>query len=103
MITEEQIQEIVNKIVNGYNPKKIILFGSYATGNPGDDSDIDLLIIKDSNLSGIEQSRIVRKLFNKNYYPIDIIVKTSDEFDKYKDIIGTVIYSAHKYGKVIYG
>ena len=103
MISEEQIKLIINKIINDYNPKKIILFGSYAIGNPTDDSDIDLLIVKDSNLPVIERNRLVRKLFKDYTYPIDIIVKTSDEFNKYKDIIGTVVYSASKYGKVIYG
>ena len=42
------VQEIVRRIVTEYRPKKIILFGSYAYGEPDGDSDIDLLIVKDT-------------------------------------------------------
>ena len=43
------IPDILEKIVAGYAPQKVILFGSYAYGEPDEDSDIDLLIIKDTN------------------------------------------------------
>ena len=46
MITEEQIQAVVRRIVEGYQPDKIYLFGSYAYGVPHEHSDLDLLIIK---------------------------------------------------------
>ena len=46
MITEAQIQAIVARIVAGYQPDRIILFGSYAYGTPTDDSDLDLLVVK---------------------------------------------------------
>ena len=46
MITEAQIQAVVQRIVEGYAPDRIILFGSYAYGTPTEDSDLDLLIIK---------------------------------------------------------
>jgi len=50
MIGEDKISEIVNKIAFGYNPEKIILFGSYAAGNPSEDSDLDLFVIKETDL-----------------------------------------------------
>jgi len=50
MIGKDKISEIVNKIVIGYNPDKIILFGSYAYGNPKEDSDLDLFVIKDTDV-----------------------------------------------------
>ena len=45
MIGSDKISEIVNKIASGYKPDKIILFGSYARGNPDEDSDLDLFVI----------------------------------------------------------
>lgn len=47
--TREKILQIVDKIKKGYEPDKIILFGSYAYGNPTKESDIDLLIIKETS------------------------------------------------------
>ena len=46
MITEAQIQAVVARIVAGYAPDRIILFGSYAYGTPTEDSDLDLLVLK---------------------------------------------------------
>ena len=43
------IQEIVQRLVARYSPQRIILFGSYAYGQPDEDSDIDLLIIKQTS------------------------------------------------------
>ena len=45
MITENQIEEIKNIIVDVVQPQKVYLFGSYAKGNATETSDIDLLII----------------------------------------------------------
>ncbi len=102
MITQEQINEISRRIVKSFKPRKIILFGSYANGKPTEESDLDLLIIKDSNFPSRLQNRKVRKILSGLKIPIDVIVKTPEEFQTYRDIIGTIIYPANKFGKVIY-
>jgi predicted nucleotidyltransferase len=102
MIAQEQIESVVKVIVEGYEPMKIILFGSYAYGHPTKDSDLDLLIIKDGEASGIQRNRRVRNILKDFSIPIDVIVKSSQEFDMLKNVIGTVIYPANKYGKVVY-
>ncbi len=53
MITQEQIQFVVNTIVESQNPEKIVLFGSYAYGIPSENSDLDLLVVKDSSISNL--------------------------------------------------
>ena len=102
MVTPKQINEIIQRIVENFKPEKIILFGSYANGMPTEDSDLDLLIIKDSDLPARMQNRKVRKMVSNLRIPVDVIVKTAKEFETYKDIIGTIIYPANKFGKVIY-
>ena len=102
MITQEQINEITERIVRSFKPQKIILFGSYANGKPTEESDLDLLIIKDSEFPSRMQNRKVRKILSDLKIPIDAIVKTPEEFQTYRDIIGTIIYPANKFGKVIY-
>lgn len=102
MITQEQIHHIVNTIVEGYTPQKIILFGSYASGAPSKNSDIDLLVVKDDYLPKIERNRVVRSLLKDFSLPVDVIVKTGQEFEMLKDVIGTVVYAANKYGRVVY-
>lgn len=99
MITQEQINILINRITNLFHPQKIILFGSYANGTFNNESDLDLLIIKDNNLPA---RYMVRKALADLNISLDIILKTSEEFEKYKDVIGTIIYPANKFGKVIY-
>ena len=41
--SEKAIKEMVQRIVERFQPEKIILFGSYARGTAGPDSDVDLL------------------------------------------------------------
>ncbi len=102
MVTQEQIDEIKRRIVENIKPEKIILFGSYAEGSPKEDSDIDLLIVKDSDMPTRIQSCKIRKMLSDLRVSVDVIIKTIKEFETYKDIIGTIIYPANKFGKVIY-
>ena len=102
MITQKQINEITRRIIKHFKPQKIILFGSYSNGKPTEESDLDLLIIKDSYLPSYLQNRKIRKILSDLMVPVDVIVKTTKEFETYKDIIGTIIYPANKFGKVIY-
>jgi len=50
MIDSIKINDIVLRIANKFNPEQIILFGSYAKGTQNKGSDIDLLIIQDTDL-----------------------------------------------------
>jgi predicted nucleotidyltransferase len=102
MISQEEINQIVKTIGIGYAPQKIILFGSYASGVPSKDSDIDLLVVKDDHLPKIQRNRVVRGLLKDFSLPVDVIVKTVQEFEMFKDVIGTVVYAANRYGRVMY-
>lgn len=52
---EKILLEVIDKLREGYRPIKVILFGSYAYGKPTEDSDIDLLILKDTDKSRTER------------------------------------------------
>lgn len=103
MITPDQIDAVARKIITGFAPSKIIVFGSYAHGKPTDGSDLDLLIIKDDTGPVVQRNREVRKLLKDFMFPIDVMVKTKQEYETFKDIVGSVVYAAHNHGKVIYG
>ncbi len=102
MIDSSKISEIVNKIASGYNPDKIILFGSYATENPTEDSDLDLLVIKNSDLPRPQRNMIVRKMLFGSMIPIDIIVYTPEEINESIDNSYSFIYKALNTGKTVY-
>ncbi|MDP1689165.1 MAG: nucleotidyltransferase domain-containing protein [bacterium] len=79
---EQKLKEITEKIVKEYDPEKIILFGSYAWGTPGPDSDVDLLIVKESNDRRIERERCVQRILFRSKMPIDVLVYSQQELEE---------------------
>lgn len=78
------IQEIVKRLVAGYAPEKIVLFGSYAYGQPDADSDIDLLIIKATKERFFKRLDRVRRVATGTHphIPFEPIVLTPVEIQK---------------------
>ena len=102
MTGSDKISEIINKIVLGYNPDKIILFGSYAAGNPNDDSDLDLFVIKESDLPRPQRTVQVRKMLYGSMVPIDLIVYTPQEINDSKENKFSFVYKVLSTGKTLY-
>lgn len=82
--------EIAKKLTNNFNICNVILFGSYAYGKPNSDSDIDLLVILNDNETINSYSDRIKKrvMISKSLIdiikktPVDIIVHTSNEWQK---------------------
>jgi predicted nucleotidyltransferase len=97
-----EIERMVKRIIEGFNPQKIILFGSYATGTFGPDSDVDLLVIM--NVEGSKReiaTQIDRALIDRRL-PLDVIVATPEDVERYRKLVGNVIRPALREGKVLY-
>lgn len=102
MEIESYLKEAVRRIIDNFNPEKIILFGSYAYGQPTADSDMDLMVVMKTDEKPHKRAVPLRKALKAIGIPKDIIVKTPEEFNRFKDIIGTIIYPAAHKGKVLY-
>jgi uncharacterized protein len=102
MIDSNKINEIVNRIAKLFNPDKIILFGSYAAGNPTNSSDLDLLVIKETDLPYHKRSFDIHKALIGLMVPIDILVYTQNEFEQGKDETSSFLSSVIKTSKVLY-
>ena len=61
MQIETYLKEAVDRIIKRFNPEKIILFGSYAYGKPTMDSDIDLMIVMDTDEKPHKRAVLIRK------------------------------------------
>jgi len=97
-----KLEEIVRRIVKVADPDRIILFGSFAYGNPHEESDIDLLVVMNSELPRYKRSVPIYKALADLLIPIDIIVYTPQEIEEWSDVPQAFITSILKKGKVIY-
>lgn len=98
-----EIERIKEKIVKEYKPKKIILFGSWAWGNPEPDSDVDLFIVKESDKNRLERERDLHLLLWGNMFPpMDLLIYTPEEVKRRFDIEDFFIKDIFSKGKVLY-
>ena len=80
----EQLKKIADRLKRSYRAEKVILFGSYATGDATEDSDVDLFIIALTNERFFERMASVRRLIRdlRNGLPIAPIVLTPEEIEE---------------------
>ncbi len=99
------LDEIVKTIIAGYSPRKIILFGSYAYGMPTEDSDIDLLTIKETDKRPIDRWTEVKRLLRDRgrEAPVSPLVYTPKELSDRMGIGDFFIQEILEKGKVLYG
>ena len=84
LATPQLMDLIARRIVEGYQPDGIFLFGSYAAGSPSADSDIDLLVVKKTADSPMKRHAAVRRLLRGFVFPMDILVYTPEEMEARK-------------------
>jgi len=103
MITQSQINEVVDIIVKNVNPEKVILFGSYAYGEPQEDSDLDILVIKDTDDGRYRRTREIRRYLRGTKIPIDVVVYTRAEVEEWRETKSAFITQVIQNGRVLYG
>lgn len=101
-ITQEKIQQATQKIADTISPEKIILFGSFAYGKPTPDSDVDLLIIVESDRHPHERSASISEMLYPRPFPVDVIVRTPAEVKERLAIGDGFFQEIMTKGKVLY-
>ncbi|MBI5244304.1 MAG: nucleotidyltransferase domain-containing protein [Elusimicrobia bacterium] len=96
------ITEMIRRIVRRFNPEKIILFGSHATGKAGPDSDVDLLVVMPVEGSKREKAIEIGVALHDIRMPKDIVVSTPEEFEWRREVVGTIEWPAAREGRVLY-
>ena len=99
---EKLKEEIKKRLTSKFDLEKIILFGSQAKGTENKTSDIDLLLIGKVKYNRYKMMTDVLRSLGRMEFAFDVIILTSDEFEKHKNIPGTVARYAFKDGKILY-
>jgi predicted nucleotidyltransferase len=98
----EKIDAMVRRIVQRFDPEKVILFGSHARGTAGPDSDVDLLVVMPVEGSKRDKAIEIGVALHDIRVPKDIIVTTPEEFEWRKEVVGTIERPAAREGTVLY-
>jgi predicted nucleotidyltransferase len=104
--TDNLIDEVVDIIAREAMPEQIILFGSHAKGDATDESDVDLLVVESGEF-GTHRSRRkelarLSKAIAEFQFPIDILLYSKTEVERWKHSINNVVARAIREGKVVY-
>ena len=101
-IAMEAIEAVVRRIVERFQPEKIILFGSYAYGRPTAESDVDLLVVMDTPLRSRQQRLEISRAISPRPFGIDIIVHTPRQLEQRVAMGDFFLREAVTKGKVLY-
>lgn len=100
-IPQKAIDEVVRQIAEKFHPQQIILFGSYARGNPRPESDVDLLVIMDTPMKEVEQAiQICQQIPYK--FGLDLIVRTPKRLAERLKMGDWFLRDIVEEGKVVY-
>lgn len=96
---DKTVQAIKQRLVSGYSPVHMFLFGSRATGTHRPDSDYDILIVvKEAKLSRWDNMARARELLFDLDISADVFVYSEKEFEEWKNELNSVAEAAHNLG-----
>ena len=102
MVNVDILKEATERLVSRFHPQRIILFGSQARHTADERSDVDLLIV--SRFKGDRRQLMVAMDRALRGLPIarDIVILTPEEYERDKEIPGTIARPASREGRVLY-
>jgi predicted nucleotidyltransferase len=95
------IRAVVDQIAEGFQPEKIILFGSYAYGQPRPESDVDLLVVMDTPLRNREQAAQIARTIDY-YFGLDLLVRSPQQLAERLALGDFFLQEVTEKGKVLY-
>ena len=99
---ETKLGEMVRRIVERFDPERIVLFGSHARGEATEHSDVDLLVVLKDVASKRDKAVEIRGALFGLGVAKDVVVVSCEELNKKKDLVGTIVYPALREGRLLY-
>ncbi len=100
-IPARDIQVVIRQIAAHFNPEKIILFGSYARGNPAPESDVDLLVVMETPLRNSEQAAQIMHAVDY-HFGMDLLVRRPKQLTERVALGDSFLREITQKGKVVY-
>ena len=102
MVNLSEIKSVAKRIGRAINADAVILFGSYARDEANENSDVDFLVVAESNLPRYKRSRKLYKLIKPHPFGMDILVYTPEEIKRNRKSKLSFISSVLREGKTLY-
>jgi len=100
---DPRLAEVVRRLVAAYEPLRIYLFGSIARGEPGPDSDYDLmLIVSDDALPERRRSRLAYEAMRGTGIAADVLVSTRSRFERRARVVASLPATVLREGKLLH-
>ncbi len=100
-IPQKAIDEVVRQIAEKFHPQQIVLFGSYARGNPRPESDVDLLVVMDTPMREVEQAIQICQQIDYRF-GLDLIVRKPQRLAERLKMGDWFLHDILEEGKVVY-
>ena len=103
MALDPRLKEIVDRLVAAYRPERVYLFGSHARGEPGPDSDFDLLVlVPDDAEPERRRSRLAYEALRGTGVAADVIVWTAGYFERRRHVLASLSATVAREGKLLH-
>jgi len=100
--SQEQLDDLIERVITAVHPLRILLFGSTARGEAGRFSDVDLLVIVADGSHRRKTAQCIYRHLLGFAIPVDIVVATPSDIEKYKDSPGLIYREALREGRELY-
>jgi predicted nucleotidyltransferase len=102
MISEQTINQAAILLGEAAKPARVILFGSYARGDAGENSDLDFLVVEPTLQDKFGEMVRLRQVLRPLRVPVDVLVCSQAEVNQQQHACSTAVYWALREGKVLY-
>ena len=98
----ETVKRLTELLVKAAKPNRIIMFGSQARGEAGEDSDFDVMVVEDGVSDRVGEMVRLNRLLRSLDIPVDLLVVSAEKFNYWCDTPGNVYFEAATEGEVLY-
>ncbi len=101
MVSMKDIQEFADRVAQEFHPRRILLFGSYASGSPNPDSDVDVLVVASYPGKSWEMATDIRNRVRPKF-PLDLLVRSPEELRGRLALGDPFLAEVTQHGTVLY-
>jgi predicted nucleotidyltransferase len=102
VLEQPPIESITRRIVEAFHPRRVVMFGSRARGDARPDSDVDLMVEMETDLSPPRRAMAIDALFGLRGWAMDVLVYTPAEVRQHRQYRNSLLRVIEAEGKVLY-